>query len=340
MGTRSVYPLCLEIGCGGERGPQLSPGGLAPRGSWRSTSIPGRSNGPRKSMDRDLEGRSCVPGWATPWRSTSRAGKFDAVFSFGVLHHMEDWRKAVKRGGPGSPKRGQSSSSRSPSAAFLERLRPAVHPASRGRGVRFRGVQGGLGGEPDRDLGEAPGTSASSAWGERRAARAGRAGGGQGWQGRRKSCCFCCLPGRWGDVLRADAILGGFARQVSRSGPTRRYGEAERLDREEAEGRREGVRTGPSQHNAGLTDLADLCQSSHGEICRSRTSLQAGACHMGEGPGLRSPRGRHFVGEDGRSVQEDGPEEETEGRRRGRRRSARQAVEAGRANRGRVRRSG
>jgi SAM-dependent methyltransferase len=95
MGTRSVYPVCLEIGCGGGTGAEV----IARRfGAERVVAIdidPRQIERARRNMNRDLEGRVAFRvGDAMAIDEPS--GKFDAVFSFGVLHHMEDWRKAVR----------------------------------------------------------------------------------------------------------------------------------------------------------------------------------------------------------------------------------------------------
>lgn len=94
MGAREVYPLCLEIGCGRGAGAEV----IVKRfGAEMVVAIdidPEQIERARKNLDRSLEGRiEFRVGDAMAIDEPS--GKFDAVFSIGVLHHMEDWRKAV-----------------------------------------------------------------------------------------------------------------------------------------------------------------------------------------------------------------------------------------------------
>lgn len=95
MGSRKEYPLCLEIGCGRGVGAQI---------------IAEQFNAQKViAIDIDPEQIERAKGRILPRfkdRIEFKVGnamaidepdsKFEAVFSFGVIHHMEDWRKAVK----------------------------------------------------------------------------------------------------------------------------------------------------------------------------------------------------------------------------------------------------
>lgn len=95
MGGRKEYLSCLEIGCGRGIGAQVI----------------AEQFGAQKIIATDIDPeqikraiRNLKPAFqdkiefkvANAMALDEPDEKFDAVFSFGVLHHMEDWRKAVK----------------------------------------------------------------------------------------------------------------------------------------------------------------------------------------------------------------------------------------------------
>ncbi|MEW6410074.1 MAG: class I SAM-dependent methyltransferase, partial [Nitrospirota bacterium] len=95
MGCLSEYPLCLEIGCGRGIGAE------AIAKEFRAKKVVAIDIDPeqieRAQRNLKLALRNKIEFRVADAMALDEPDeKFDAVFSFGVLHHMEDWKKAVK----------------------------------------------------------------------------------------------------------------------------------------------------------------------------------------------------------------------------------------------------
>lgn len=94
MGSQSAYPLSLEIGCGAGVGTEV----IAKQfGAKKVIAIDIDSEQielAKKNLISDLYDKVEFK-IEDAMALDEPAETFDAVFSFGVLHHMEDWRKAV-----------------------------------------------------------------------------------------------------------------------------------------------------------------------------------------------------------------------------------------------------
>lgn len=95
MGSRKEYPLCLEIGCGRGIGAGVIVEKFGAEKVIATDIDPEQINRAMKNLR--LEYRDKIEfKVADAMEIDEPADKFDAVFSFGVIHHMEDWRRAIK----------------------------------------------------------------------------------------------------------------------------------------------------------------------------------------------------------------------------------------------------
>jgi ubiquinone/menaquinone biosynthesis C-methylase UbiE len=89
------YPLCLEIGCGRGIGARVIVEQFGAEKVIATDIDPEQIKRAEKILRPGLEGK--IEFKIEDAMSLDEPdGKFDAVFSFGVIHHMEDWKKAVK----------------------------------------------------------------------------------------------------------------------------------------------------------------------------------------------------------------------------------------------------
>jgi ubiquinone/menaquinone biosynthesis C-methylase UbiE len=89
------YPLCLEIGCGRGVGAEIIVEQFGAQRVIATDVDPDQIRRAKKNLSPEFQDKIEFRV-ADSMALDEPDGKFDAVFSFGVIHHMEDWRKAVK----------------------------------------------------------------------------------------------------------------------------------------------------------------------------------------------------------------------------------------------------
>lgn len=94
MAQMGKYPLCLEIGCGRGAGARVIVDLFGAEKVLATDVDPKQIERARRGLPPGLRGRIEFRV-ADAMALDEPDGKFDAVFSFGVIHHMEDWRKAI-----------------------------------------------------------------------------------------------------------------------------------------------------------------------------------------------------------------------------------------------------
>lgn len=94
LASRESYPLCLEIGCGRGVGTAVIVEQFGADRVVATDVDPAQIDRARRGLSPGLRER-VVFKVDDAMALDEPDGAFDAVFSFGVIHHSEDWRKAV-----------------------------------------------------------------------------------------------------------------------------------------------------------------------------------------------------------------------------------------------------
>ena len=95
MGSQSAYPLSLEIGCGAGVGAEVIAEQFGAKKVIAIDIDPEQIELARKNLIPELKEK--IDFKVEDAMALDEPDEtFDAVFSFGVLHHMEDWRKAIR----------------------------------------------------------------------------------------------------------------------------------------------------------------------------------------------------------------------------------------------------
>jgi len=95
MGSQTDYPLCLEIGCGAGVGAEVIADQFGARKVTATDIDPDQIRRAEANLLPRLRERiefKIEDAMALDEPDET----YDAVFSFGVLHHMEDWKRALR----------------------------------------------------------------------------------------------------------------------------------------------------------------------------------------------------------------------------------------------------
>ncbi|MBI4685518.1 MAG: class I SAM-dependent methyltransferase [Nitrospirae bacterium] len=95
LATKKEYPLCLEIGCGRGIGARIISEQFGAEKVIATDIDPEQIERAKRSLSPALKA-SVEFKVEDAMAIDEPDSKFDAVFSFGVIHHTENWRKTIK----------------------------------------------------------------------------------------------------------------------------------------------------------------------------------------------------------------------------------------------------
>ncbi len=95
MAAKEKYPLCLEIGCGRGIGAEIIIEKFGAEKVIATDIDPEQIDRAKRHLKNKLKDR-VILGVEDAMALAEPDDKFDAVFSFGVIHMTEDWRKTIR----------------------------------------------------------------------------------------------------------------------------------------------------------------------------------------------------------------------------------------------------
>ncbi|MDA8327271.1 MAG: class I SAM-dependent methyltransferase [Nitrospiraceae bacterium] len=96
MASRERYPVCLELGTGAGGGARIIIGLFGAEKVVATDIDPAQIERAKKRLGPLYGGRVVLKVEDALDLSGEPAGGYDAVFAFSVIHHTEDWRRALR----------------------------------------------------------------------------------------------------------------------------------------------------------------------------------------------------------------------------------------------------